>query len=113
MPASAFWMSMGLGMPTAYPRPASGKRGYGRGVDAATLVGLLADPTRLKVVAALALGAGTLEEVAAAAPPPPPRGAAGGGGRPARAAARPARPPPAGPAPPPRGGGAPARAQPS
>src|SRR4051795_9530432 len=40
---------------------------YGRGVDAATLVGLLADPTRLKVVAALALGAGTLEEVAEAA----------------------------------------------
>src|SRR3954452_14845598 len=37
---------------------------YGRVVDAATLVGLLADPTRLKVVAALALGAGTLEEVA-------------------------------------------------
>jgi hypothetical protein len=36
------------------------------GVDAATLVGLLADPTRLKVVAALALGAGTLEEVAGA-----------------------------------------------
>ena len=35
-------------------------------MDAATLVGLLADPTRLKVVAALALGAGTLEEVAAA-----------------------------------------------
>ena len=33
-------------------------------MDAATLVGLLADPTRLKVVAALALGAGTLEEVA-------------------------------------------------
>jgi hypothetical protein len=40
---------------------------YGRGVDAATLVGLLADPTRLKVVSALALGAGTLEEVAGAA----------------------------------------------
>jgi hypothetical protein len=37
---------------------------YGRGVDAATIVGLLADETRLKVVAALALGAGTLEEVA-------------------------------------------------
>jgi len=35
-------------------------------VDAATLVGLLADPTRLKVVAALALGAGTLQEVAEA-----------------------------------------------
>ena len=35
-------------------------------MDAATLVGLLADPTRLKVVAALALGAGNLEEVAAA-----------------------------------------------
>jgi hypothetical protein len=36
-------------------------------VDAATLVGMLAEPTRLKVVAALALGAGTLEEVADAA----------------------------------------------
>jgi hypothetical protein len=35
-------------------------------VDAGTLVGLLADPTRLKVVAALALGAGSLEEVAEA-----------------------------------------------
>jgi hypothetical protein len=50
-------------------------RGYGRGVGAepgagraaGTIVGLLADPVRLKVVAALALGAGTLEEVAAAA----------------------------------------------
>jgi hypothetical protein len=41
-------------------------RGYRRGVDAATLVGLLADQARLKVVAALALGAGTLEEVAEA-----------------------------------------------
>src|SRR3954471_16206041 len=41
-----------------------GPSAYGRGVDAATLVGLLADPTRLKVVAALALGAGTLEDVA-------------------------------------------------
>jgi hypothetical protein len=36
-------------------------------VHAATIVGLLADPTRLKVVSALALGAGTIEEVAAAA----------------------------------------------
>jgi hypothetical protein len=36
-------------------------------VQAATIVGLLADPIRLKVVAALALGAGTIEEVAAAA----------------------------------------------
>jgi len=35
-------------------------------VDAATIAGLLADPVRLKVVAALALGAGTIEEVAAA-----------------------------------------------
>jgi hypothetical protein len=35
-------------------------------VDAATIVGLLADPARLKVVAALALGAGTLEAVAEA-----------------------------------------------
>jgi hypothetical protein len=34
-------------------------------VDAATIVGLLADPARLKVVAALALGAGTLDDVAA------------------------------------------------
>ena len=33
-------------------------------MDAATIVGLLADPTRLKVVAALALGAGTIEDVA-------------------------------------------------
>ena len=50
-------------------------RGYRRGVGAqpgagraaGTIVGLLADPVRLKVVAALALGAGTIEEVAAAA----------------------------------------------
>jgi hypothetical protein len=41
-------------------------RRYRRGVDAATLVGLLADPARLKVVAALALGAGSIEEVAEA-----------------------------------------------
>jgi hypothetical protein len=33
-------------------------------VEAARIVGLLADPTRLRVVAALALGAGTIEEVA-------------------------------------------------
>jgi hypothetical protein len=36
------------------------------GVGAGTIAGLLADPARLKVVAALALGAGTLEEVAEA-----------------------------------------------
>jgi hypothetical protein len=35
-------------------------------VEAGTIVGLLADPARLKVVAALALGAGTIEDVAAA-----------------------------------------------
>lgn len=35
-------------------------------MDGATIAGLLADPVRLKVVAALALGAGTIEEVAAA-----------------------------------------------
>ncbi|SDE23108.1 hypothetical protein SAMN05660485_00258 [Blastococcus fimeti] len=35
-------------------------------MDAATIAGLLADPARLKVVAALALGAETIEEVAAA-----------------------------------------------
>ena len=36
-------------------------------MDAGTLVGLLADPIRLKVVAALALGADTIEDVARAA----------------------------------------------
>ena len=36
-------------------------------MDGATIAGLLADPTRLRVVAALALGAGTLEDVARAA----------------------------------------------
>jgi hypothetical protein len=36
-------------------------------VDAATIAGLLADPTRLKVVAALALGSGTIEQVSQAA----------------------------------------------
>jgi hypothetical protein len=41
-------------------------RRYRRSVDAATIAGLLADPARLKVVAALALGAGTIEEVSAA-----------------------------------------------
>src|SRR4051812_16962161 len=54
---------------TAEPEPL--RRRYRRGVDAraidaGTIVGLLADPARLKVVAALALGAGTIEEVAAA-----------------------------------------------
>ena len=36
-------------------------------MDAGTIVGLLADPVRLKVVAALALGAATIEDVARAA----------------------------------------------
>src|SRR5919199_5836048 len=67
MPDRAFWMSIGLTMSRPYPQVPARMRGYGRGVDAATLVGLLADETRLKVVAALALGAGTLEEVATAA----------------------------------------------
>src|SRR5215211_8874954 len=66
MPLRAFWMSMGLTMAPGYPRPPRAMRGYRRGVDAATIAGLLADPARLKVVAALALGAGTIEEVAAA-----------------------------------------------
>ena len=35
-------------------------------MEAGTIVGLLADPVRLKVVAALALGAGTIEDVAGA-----------------------------------------------
>jgi hypothetical protein len=55
---------MGLTMDPGYPEPVLPMRRYGRGVDAATIVGLLADPARLKVVAALALGAGTIEEVA-------------------------------------------------
>src|SRR3954451_6740077 len=59
-------MSIGLAMPRAYPAPPFGMRRYRHGVDAATIVGLLADPARLKVVAALALGAGTIEEVSAA-----------------------------------------------
>jgi hypothetical protein len=59
-------MSMGLTMVPGYPRPARGMRRYGRGVDAATIVGLLAEPARLKVVSALALGAGTIEEVSEA-----------------------------------------------
>ena len=57
-------MSMGLTMSPAYPGRSGAMRGYRRGVHAATIAGLLADPVRLKVVAALALGAGTLEEVA-------------------------------------------------
>jgi hypothetical protein len=57
---------MGLTMVPGYPHPARGMRRYGRGVDAATIVGLLADPSRLKVVSALALGAGTIEEVSEA-----------------------------------------------
>src|SRR5215213_6996967 len=60
-------MSMGLTMGRRYPGTAAAMRRYRRGVDAATIAGLLADPTRLKVVAALALGAGTIEEVAEAA----------------------------------------------
>jgi hypothetical protein len=46
--------------------PGSAGAGYGREVDAATIAGLLADPARLKVVAALALGASTIEQVAEA-----------------------------------------------
>jgi hypothetical protein len=42
-------------------------RRYLRDVEAATIVGLLADGVRLKVVAALVLGAGTIEDVAEAA----------------------------------------------
>src|SRR5687767_4295342 len=38
-----------------------------RAIDAGTIVGLLADPARLKVVAALALGAATIEDVAQSA----------------------------------------------
>src|SRR3954465_6906585 len=71
MPDRAFWMSIGLTMPESYPRAVPVMRRYRRSVDAGstdagTLVGLLADPARLKVVAALALGAGTIEEVSEA-----------------------------------------------
>lgn len=63
-------MSIGLTMAAAYPATPQAMRGYGRGVDtgptAGTIAGLLADPARLRVVAALALGAGTLEDVAQA-----------------------------------------------
>src|SRR4028118_2285233 len=52
------------------PRPERAMRGYGRGVHAATIAGLLADPVRLKVVAALALGAGTPQQAAQAPRPP-------------------------------------------
>src|SRR4051812_6088300 len=55
----------GPGPKTPELSPSRARR-YRRGVDAATIVGLLADPARLKVVAALALGAGTIEEVAGA-----------------------------------------------
>src|SRR3954454_516693 len=68
MPPRAFWMSIGLTMSTRLPRlgcgDSSDRRSYRQGMEAGTIVGLLADPVRLKVVAALALGAGTLEEVA-------------------------------------------------
>src|SRR3954463_13631154 len=67
MPPRAFWTSIGLTMPSRYPRCDRSMRRYGRGADAATIAGLLAAPARLKGVAALALGAGTLEEVAEAA----------------------------------------------
>src|SRR4051794_6133062 len=72
MPERAFWMSIGLTMTQEYPGTPAGMRRYRRVVgggtmDAATIVGLLADPIRVRVVAALALGAGTLEEVAEAA----------------------------------------------
>jgi hypothetical protein len=50
-----------------YPPSRPAMRRYGRIVDAGTIVGLLADRTRLRVVAALALGASTIEEVAEAA----------------------------------------------
>jgi hypothetical protein len=57
---------MGLGMSGTYPAGRGGCADTVARVDAATIAGLLADPARLRVVAALALGAGTIEEVAAA-----------------------------------------------
>ena len=52
--------------PGGVPTTRAGRPGYRAGVEAATIAGLLADPVRLRVVAALALGAGTIEEVAEA-----------------------------------------------
>src|SRR3954463_16135409 len=65
------WTPNLLWEPPGTAEPGPFRRRYRRGVDArpvdaATIVGLLADPARLKVVAALALGAGSIEEVAAA-----------------------------------------------
>jgi hypothetical protein len=64
-------MSIGLTMTTRVPRgpgsnPRTGAVTVGS-MEAGTIVGLLADPVRRKVVAALVLGAGTIEEVAEAA----------------------------------------------
>jgi hypothetical protein len=57
-------------MPDTYPaRPGGCADTVGRvdaAPDAGLLVGLLADPVRLRVVAALALGAGSIEDVATA-----------------------------------------------
>jgi hypothetical protein len=64
---SASRTSIGLTVPRGHPREPTPVRRYRSGVEAARIVGLLADPVRLKVVAALALGAGSIEEVAAAA----------------------------------------------
>src|SRR6476469_8331265 len=58
------WTPNLLWEPPRTAEPGPFRRRYRRRVDARTIVGLLADPTRLRVVAALALGAGTLEEVA-------------------------------------------------
>src|SRR5690349_9583626 len=61
------WTPNLLWKPSRTAEPGPFGRRYRRGVDARTIVGLLADATRLRVVAALALGAGTIEEVAEAA----------------------------------------------
>src|SRR3954452_2846524 len=53
--------------PPAVPQPGDRCPDTVGDVDAGTIVGLLADPVRLRVVAALALGAGTIEDVADAA----------------------------------------------
>src|SRR3954471_6864831 len=53
--------------PPAVSQPGDGCPDTVGDVDAGTIVGLLADPVRRRVVAALALGAGTIEDVADAA----------------------------------------------
>src|SRR5918997_1535120 len=72
MPLRAFWMSMGLTMTPAYPRPERAMRGYGRAVHAATIAGLLADPAGKGRGLRPALSGPRARPPAGPAPPPGP-----------------------------------------